>query len=68
MNKQDLIKSAAYFVENSEDNYISEQIAISEKVKGMKIYENTIFGFGSVDDEYFTSFRDPSIIGDLAVS
>ncbi len=63
MNKQELIKAAAYFVENSEDNYISRQIAISENVAGMKIYEKPIFGFGSADDKYFKSFKDPSIIG-----
>ncbi len=63
MNKQELIKRVAYFVENSEDNYISEQIAISENVAGMKIYEKPIFAFGSPDDEYFNSFKEPAIIG-----
>ncbi|PKM78501.1 MAG: 4Fe-4S ferredoxin [Firmicutes bacterium HGW-Firmicutes-15] len=63
MNKQDIIKTAAYFVENSEDNYIKKLNAISENVAGMKIYERPIFAFGSPDDEYFTSFKEPSIIG-----
>ncbi|MEN6461091.1 MAG: 4Fe-4S binding protein [Syntrophomonas sp.] len=64
MDKQDLIKMATDFVETSEDNYISKQIAISESVIGMKIWEAPIFGFGSSDDEYFELFKDPSVIGD----
>lgn len=63
MNKQDLIKKAEYFVETSEDNYISQQIAISEAVVGLKIYETPILGFASSDDEYFDLFKEPSIIG-----
>lgn len=63
MNKQDIIKTAADFVENSEDNYITKQNAISENVEGMKIYEKPILAFGSPDDEYFASFKEPSVIG-----
>ncbi len=63
MNKQDLIKSAEYFVENSEDNYITKQIAISKNVIGMRIFEPPIFAFGSADDEYFTLLKQPSVVG-----
>lgn len=63
MNKQDLIKMASYFVENSEDNIISEQIAVSEKAAGTRIFDAPIFGFGAADDEYFQSLKDPSVIG-----
>lgn len=63
MNKQDLIKVTSRFVENSEDNYISKEIAISENVVGMKIFEEPIFAFGSADDEYFTLLKEPSAIG-----
>lgn len=63
MNKQDLIKSAEDFVEHSEDNYITKEIAISENVVGMKIFDAPIFAFGSADDEYFTLLKQPSVIG-----
>lgn len=63
MNRQDFIKKASDFVENSEDNVISEQIAISEKVVGTKIFDAPIFAFGAADDEYFQSLKDPSVIG-----
>lgn len=63
MNKQDIIKSAANFTQNSEDNYITKGLAISEKVVGMKIFEAPIFAFGDADDEYFKSLKNPSAIG-----
>ena len=64
MNKQYLIKIAKDFVEQSKDNYISREIAISENVVGMKIFETPILSFGSADDEYFTILKQPSAIGD----
>lgn len=63
MNKQDLIKIAEDFVEHSEDNYITKEIAISENVVGMKIFDAPIFAFASADDEYFTLLKQPSAIG-----
>jgi len=63
MNKEDLIKMAGDFVKNSEDNYITREIAISENVVGMKIFEAPIFAFGSADDEYFTLLKESSAIG-----
>jgi epoxyqueuosine reductase len=63
VNKQELIKMASYFVEHSKDNYIAEEIAISENVVGMKMFEEPIFAFGSPDDQYFTLFKEKSAIG-----
>ncbi|MCB2358990.1 DUF362 domain-containing protein [Clostridium estertheticum] len=63
MNKQDLIRIASDFVENSKDNYVSNEIAISESIVGMKIFETPIFGFAASDDDYFTLFKEPTVIG-----
>ncbi|MBZ9634500.1 4Fe-4S binding protein [Clostridium sp. FP1] len=63
MNKQILIKMASDFIENSRENYITNEIAISQNVVGMKIFEAPIFGVASSEDKYFTSFKEPSIIG-----
>lgn len=63
MNKQELINMASYFVENSKDNLISKQIAISENVIGMKTFDTPVFGFGAADDEHFKLLKDPSAIG-----
>ncbi|AKN33737.1 4Fe-4S ferredoxin [Clostridium carboxidivorans P7] len=64
MNKEYLIKIASDFVENSKDNYIADEIAISENVAGMKIFEAPIFAFGASDDEYFTLLKKPSAVGE----
>lgn len=63
VNRQDLMETACRFVKNSEDNYISDQIAISRNVVGMKIYEDPIFAFGSADDEGFQLLKEPSAVG-----
>lgn len=64
MDKQQLIKAASNFVESSEYNYISKEIAISENVVGMKIFEAPIFAFGSAEDEYFKLLKEPEVIGE----
>lgn len=51
-------------MEHSEDNYISKEIAISENIVGIRIFEAPIFSFGSADDEYFTKLKQPSAIGE----
>jgi len=64
MNKQDLIKKACYFVQNSEENIINEEIALSKNVVGMKIFDDPIFAFGDANDEYFQLLKRPEIIGE----
>lgn len=64
MNKQDLMKLASDFVTNSKDNYISNEIAMSKSVIGMKIFEIPIWGFASSDDDYFTLLKKPEGIGE----
>lgn len=63
MNKQDLIKMASDFVENSKDNIITKEIALSDNVVGMKIFDAPIFAFGAADDEYFKLLKNTSAIG-----
>jgi len=63
MNKQDLIAEACQYIRDSQGNRLSGQIAISDEVIGLKLYEEPIFAFGSADDEYFELFKDPAIIG-----
>lgn len=63
MNKNDLIRIATEFVDDSPDNYINEQAAISQEQVGMKIFEAPVFGFGAADDACFNLFKQDSIIG-----
>jgi epoxyqueuosine reductase len=64
MDKQNLIKLAYDFVENSESNLVTEQIALSESVIGMKMFENPIFAFASSESQDFRLMKDPSVIGE----
>ena len=48
MNKEDLIKTAVRFVENSESNYIAREVAISESVVGMKIFDKNYLSLESI--------------------
>lgn len=64
MQKEDIINLAVDFVQNSEDNIISKEIALSENVVGMRMFEEPIFAFGASDDKLFNTFKDPAIIGE----
>ncbi len=64
MDKQDLIEIASSFVENSKDNLITKQVALSETVVGMKMFEAPIFAFGAADDKCFRLLKEPSAIGE----
>lgn len=63
MNREELIRSAEKFIENSESNCISKETAISEDVAGMRIYDAPIFAFGSADDMMFEDLKKPAAIG-----
>ena len=39
MEKQFLIKTAEDFIKNIQDNYITKEIAISDNVAGMRIFD-----------------------------
>lgn len=64
MDKQEIEKLAFDYIENSEDQYISDLIAVSDRVKGLKIFDLPIFAFGSATDELFQKMKEPSIIGE----
>ncbi|MCX5839746.1 MAG: 4Fe-4S binding protein [Deltaproteobacteria bacterium] len=63
MNKNDLIKVASDFVEKAEDNLISKEVAISENVVGIRIFQTPLFACAKADDEKFYLLKDPSSIG-----
>ena len=53
MNKDTIITLANEFVNNSPNNYIEAETALSPKCAGMKIYQVPIFAFGSANDELY---------------
>ena len=63
MNKEELIYNIVNWVENSKDNYISDEDAIYPNLAGLKLYEAPIVGFASADDSLFTDvFKNEGII------
>jgi len=63
MDKRDIIQMASSYVETSEYNLVSKEVAISEDVVGLKMYDTPILGFAAADDEYFTMLKQPQAIG-----
>ena len=49
MDKRDLIKMATDFVEDSDYNRIPKEIALSETIIGMKIFEAPLLAFGAAE-------------------
>ena len=64
MNKEEIIKSAQRFTQDSLSNYISEEAALSQSYIGMKIYDPPLFAFGPADDEIYLSYSSSNIIGE----
>lgn len=64
MQKQDMINTAIQFTRESNDNLISETVALSASMKGVRIFDDPIFAFARADDEHFSSLKDPSVIGE----
>ena len=63
MDKEKIIADAHRFTQTSPDNYVSGEIALSEDLAGMKIFDSPIFAFGSADDELYTMYKSSDIIG-----
>jgi len=63
MTKADIITLAENFINNSPDNYITQETAINPSCAGMKIYEAPIFAFGAADDELYIKYKSTDVIG-----
>lgn len=63
MDREDLIRIAEGFLENSPDNHVSKGEALSDDVIGVRIFDAPIFGFGDPDDAYFIRLKDPEVVG-----
>lgn len=64
MDRQDLIKMAASFVDGSLENLISEQAACCDAVTGMKLFEAPVFAFAAADDDTFRLLKEPAAVGE----
>jgi hypothetical protein len=64
MNKQGLIDAAIRFTRSSEENIISDPVALSESVKGLVIFDDPIFSFARAYDDLFSTLKKPAVIGE----
>ncbi len=64
MDRQELVRLASEFTENSEHNYIAADAALTENLSSMKIFSNPVFAFGDAGDELFQGLKAPSAIGE----
>lgn len=67
MDRQELIQSAADFMERSPFNFISEEIALKAEIAGMRIYDAPIFAFGDPEDPLFAKLKEPDVVGEQLI-
>lgn len=64
MNKEEIVESAARFTEDSPLNYVRAEDALDSSCSGMRFFDAPIFAFGLANDDIFTEFLSPGIIGE----
>ncbi|WP_371362051.1 Epoxyqueuosine reductase [Sporomusa rhizae] len=64
MDKTTICTVAAQFVEASKYNYVAEEIAISPRVVGLKMFEEPLCAIGSATDRYFNELKKNTAIGE----
>ena len=64
MDREEIIASAVKFTQDSPSNYVSGEKALDPLYVGMRMFEPPIFCYGSADDELYTRYKSPDIIGD----
>lgn len=64
MDKQDLINIAEKYINQSPENRIQEDVAISEHVIGLKLFDTPILAFAAADDVYFLKLKQQSAVGE----
>lgn len=62
--KKNIESIASDFVENSPDNIISGEIAISPGLTGTKIFQQPLLCYGSAADPLFKRLKEKGVIGD----
>lgn len=65
MDKQVIEERLRQFVNETAENFIKEQDALSPQLVGMRIYDEPIVGIGKANDELFTIFKKPDAVGEI---
>lgn len=64
MHKDDIIKMASDFSEQSAENYVSAKAAISENLIGLKMFEAPLLAVGSAADAMFCKLKAADAVGE----
>jgi len=62
MTRDDIIKKATEFTQNSPANYVSKEAALKPDYEGIKMFDEPIFGFGAAGDDIFTQLKSDDVI------
>lgn len=63
MDRESIISLATTFVEDAPANRVAAELAISEELVGMRMFQAPIFGFGAAADPYFQKLQEPTAVG-----
>ena len=63
MERQNIYDAITNIYNTCELNYVKEEAAIRPELAGLKLFEEPIMKFGSVDDELFEKYKEPGVIG-----
>lgn len=64
LNKQDLIQFAVDFTEQSPDNVIGREAAVSPDMEGLRLFEAPLVRFGDAADPLFRRLKEPDAVGE----
>ena len=63
MDKAGLALLASDYLASSAGNHIGKDIALTDDVAGVQIFDAPIFGFAGAEDAYFARLREPDAVG-----
>ena len=63
MERQEILSAITNIYNTCELVYVKEEVAISPELAGLKLFEEPLVKFGSVDDELFEKYKEPGVIG-----
>ena len=63
MNKVDFETVLREYIRTSPENFIGLDIALRPELAGMQIFDEPLFGYAAADDAYFTTAKNPEVVG-----
>lgn len=63
MNREELVRQAENFTQQSELNRVPDSMALLPELAGMTIFDSPLFAIGSAEDPCFETFKRPEAVG-----